>query len=698
MTQETILWFDVESYSECDLRAHGTHRYAEHPSTEVTVAQWAFGDEDPVVVDLTEPDRVVTASEVRFRHGLLDPNVIIYAHNSHFDRTLIRHVWGIDVPIERWRDTMVQAMVHSLPGGLGPVGEICKLGEDQAKIKDGKKLIQLFCKPMPKNSKIRRATRETHPEEWARFLEYSRMDIVSMRAISKKLPKWNMKGAELALWQLDQRINDRGFQCDVEFATKAIEAAKHAQSNLRERIVDATDGAVTSATKRDQLLKHILEEHGVTLPDLTSDTLKRRLEDPELPEAVKLLIAIRLEAGMASSSKYNALVKAVSADGRLRNTLAFAGAQRTGRWAGRIFQPQNMKRPDMDQTAIDLAIEAVMHDCLDLTEAEPMRALANAVRGCIIAPPGKKLCIADLSNIEGRMLAWLAGEEWKLKAFSEYDAGVGPDLYIAAYARAFNVPVVDVKKASRQIGKVMELALGYEGGVGAFLTFASVYQMDLDELAKAVWASATPETIEHGQGMWNWTVKKKRSTFGLTKEVWIACEILKYLWRQAHPAITEFWADAASAVRAAIKNPGQGYWAGKHIMCQRDGGWLRVRLPSGRVLCYFQPEVDDNGQISYAGVNQYTRKWGRIKTYGGKLVENWTQAAARDVMAANMAPIDNAGYAIVASIHDELLTETPDTPEFSSDTLSAMMATNPQWAPGLPLAAAGFETVRYRKD
>lgn len=687
-----ILFADTETYSEVDLRSGATHNYAD--AAEVMLWSYALNDDPVKTWDLTTG----APMPKDLANALYNPAVKLVFQNSAFDRTVLRRGnLHINLPVERFHDTMVQAMVHSLPGGLEKIGQIIGLTEEQAKSKDGKKLIQLFCKPHP-NQKIRRSTRETHPEEWKRFTAYAESDVEAMRHAYKKLPMWNYKGRELALWHLDQRINDRGFQCDVELATKALAAAKTAQATLRDRVRDETEGAVSSATKRDQLLKYILEEHGVTLPDLTSDTLKRRLEDPELPEGVKLLIQIRLEAGMASSSKYKALINAVSPDGRLRNTLQFAGAIRTCRWAGRVFQPQNMKRPDMEQEAIDLVILAVKEECLDLTEVEPMRALANAVRGCIVAPEGKKLCIADLSNIEGRVLVWLAGEAWKLKAFKQYDDGIGPDMYIAAYARAFNMDPAKVGKSGRQKGKVMELALGYQGGVGAFLTFAAVYQMDLDELAKEVWAAASHDALENATNMWNWTVKKKRSTFGLTKEVWVACEVLKALWREAHPSVCELWADAESAMRSAFRTPGVAYSVGKHIKVQRDGVWTRVRLPSGRVLCYLDVQVDDHGGITYQGINQYTRQWGRIKSYGGKFVENWTQAVARDVMGDRMPDIDESGYEIVLSVHDELLTETPDTDEWSSDTLAAMMATNPAWADGLPLAAAGFETYRYRKD
>jgi DNA polymerase len=692
----TTLWFDCESFSECDLKAHGTHRYAEHPSTEITVAQWAIDDSEPVVWDCTY---------LKHGHGydidalLLDPTVTIVAHNSMFDRTLLRHCWGIDVPIERWQDTMIQAMAHGLPGSLDKIGQIVGLEDDQAKDKRGRELIQLFCKPRPKGHTLRRATRDTHPKEWAEFLEYSRQDIVAMRAISQRLPNWNYRAghAELGLWHLDQRINDRGVAVDRDLATAAIEAVRCEQVRLKREVTDQTDGLVTNASQRDNLLAFICAEYGVDLPDMQADTLRRRVDDPDLPEGVRLLLSLRLEATKTSTAKYKALVNATSADGRLRNTLQFAGAQRTARWAGRIFQPQNMPRPDMEQDDIDDGIEALKAGCADLVFPNVMRLTANTVRGCIVAPPHKKLVIADLSNIEGRGLAFLAGERWKLKAFAEFDQGVGHDLYKLAYARSFNVDPKDVTKAGRQIGKVQELGLGYEGGVAAFLTFAAVYNMDLADLAKAVMATATPEALENAQGMWAWAKSKKR-TLGLPMETYVACEILKRAWRDAHPMTSALWKAAGDSVRAAISNPGVTFDIGQHLKARVDGKWLRIRLPSGRYLCYINPRVEDDGQINYFGVSQYTRQWGAIKTYGGKLVENCTQAFARDILAYNMPAIEAKGYEIVLSVHDELLTETPDRPEFNADVLGQMMATAPAWAKGIPLAAAGFETARYRKD
>ena len=702
----TILWLDTETYSECDLKAHGTHRYAEHESTEIMVAQWAWGDDEPIVADCTTDDiddwvllEALKAALREIANG--NPRGIkIRAHNAVFDRTLVRHCWGIDVPAEHWECVMVQALAHGLPGSLDKIGAVLGHADDEAKDKRGRELIQLFCKPRPKSMKLRRATRETHPAEWQTFLEYSRQDVPAMRAVARDLPIWNYREghAELALWHLDQRVNDRGFQADIDLARAAIDAVADETRRLKAATVDATDGAVSGPSKRDLLLTYILAEYGVELPDMKADTLRRRLEDPELPDGVKLLLAIRLEATKTSTAKYKALVNATSADGRLRNTLQFAGAQRTARWAGRIFQPQNLPRPSHGFTdeLQELSIAALKGGYADVV-GDIMQMTSDCIRGAIVAAPGRKLCVADLSNIEGRGLAYLAGEEWKLKAFAEFDAGIGADLYILAYARAFGIAPDAVAKWQRQIGKVMELGLGYEGGVAAFLTFAAVYQMDLEELADAVHTTASKDALAAAYGMWDWTVKKGRSTLGLPKNVWVACEVLKASWRAAHPATVRLWKNAAEAVRLAITTPGTTFDIGQHLKVRRDGAWLRIRLPSGRYLCYLQPKVADDGTVSYMGVSQYTRQWCRIKTYGGRLVENCTQAFARDVLAHSMPMAEAAGYPIVLHVHDELLTEPPDSEDFSHERLAEIMATVPAWARGIPLAAAGFSTHRYAK-
>lgn len=683
------LWLDLETFSEIPIK-NGIHVYAE--GVEIMLFAWAI-DEGPVNVhDLTAdynlPTRLLTA--------LSDESVLIYAHNSHFDRTVLRHAHPRLTPdVTRWRDTMVQALAHGLPGALGALCEVLGVPQDKSKGKEGKSLIQLFCKPRPKNSKLRRATSKTHPEEWRRFVAYAGLDIEAMREVYKRLPKWNYQGTELALWHRDQQINDRGVCMDVQLTQAAIEAVDLEQKRLAKRTQVMTDGEVQAATQRDALIKHIVESYGVELPDMQRSTLERRITDPDLPSAVKELLAIRLQASTTSTSKYKSLMKGVSSDGRLRGTLQFCGASRTGRWAGRLFQPQNLPRPSLEQEQIDEGIEALKAGCADLLFDNIMELTSSALRGCIMAPPGKKLVVSDLSNIEGRKLAWLAGEQWKLNAFREYDEGTGPDLYKLAYARAFNISPDNVDKYQRQIGKVMELGLGFGGGVAAFLTFALVYGLDLDELANAALPNIPRDVIREAKSWYDESVKRK-STYGLSERVFIACDSLKRLWRRAHPETCDFWYELERTVRAAIATPQKTLYCG-YLKIRRDGAWLRIQLPSGRALCYPSPSIE-KGNITYQGVNSYSRKWQRLKTYGGKLVENVTQAAARDVLAGNIPLIEDAGYSIVLTVHDEVICEAPDTDDFNDKALSALLSTNPEWAPDIPLNAGGFEAYHYRKD
>jgi len=305
--------------------------------------------------------------------------------------------------------------------------------------------------------------------------------------------------------------------------------------------------------------------------------------------------------------------------------------------------------------------------------------------------------VADLANIEGRAQAWLAGEVWKLQAFLDYDARTGPDLYILAYSKAFHIPVEEVTKKLRQIGKVMELMLGYEGGVGAYITGAETYSIDLDVMAIAARDSIPLAVWDEVQSYLKWVRKQRRSTYGLTDDVFCVCDSLKRMWRGAHPMIASQWKDLKEATIAAITNPGNTFTCRK-LKLRRDGNWLRIGLPSGRALCYPAPQVDDTGRISYMGQNQYTRQWTRLYTYGGKLFENVCQSLSRDIMYDAMPSIEAAGYEIVLTVHDEVICEAPDSPEFNEEHLSNILATNPSWCKDMPLAAAGFSAYRYRKD
>lgn len=420
------LWFDWETFSEKSLNSAGTYTYAEN--CEPMIATYAWDDEPVQAIDLT----LGLAEDWWIIEDLFAKADRIIAHNAMFDRTVARlnKMYRYVTPREKWRCCMVKALAHGFPGALGKACEILKIGEEDAKlVEDGKKLIHLFCKPTPKNWKIRRATRETHPEEWQRFIDYAVSDITAMRAVWNKLPSWNygeegIGRKELELWWHDQLVNDRGYRIDMDLVDGAIRAVDKEQARLRGRAVELTDGAVTSATKRDAVLNYLVEQHGLILDDLKGSTIERLLDAEYLDDGVKELLRVRLQASSTSTAKYKVLKRATSSDGKLHGTGQFAGAARTRRDAGRLFQHQNLpSRGLLPQDQIDIGIEALLAGCEDMLFENVMLLTTSTIRGTIVPEKGHKFCIADLSNIEGRKLAYLAGENWKLDAFRAFDAG-----------------------------------------------------------------------------------------------------------------------------------------------------------------------------------------------------------------------------------------------------------------------------------
>lgn len=685
----TILFADTETYSSTPIK-NGTYAYAYAPDTEVTLFSYAFDDEPVKVIDLANgeklPKRVLDALE--------DESVTVVFHNAMFDRNVINKSLKINLNPKRLHCTMVQAFAHGLPGKLDVLCDIFKLSEDKAKHKNGRALVLFFCKPKGKDNE--KYTKTTHPAKWEEFKSYAINDTVSMRELYHKIPKWNYVGIEKDLWVLDQHINDRGFTVDLELANKALEAVNIAQNILADRTKEATDGEVAKASQRDVLLKYILKEHGIELPNMQAATLRRRLEDPDLPDAVKDLIAIRLETSTTSTAKYKSLLRAVSSDGKLRGMIQYDGAARTRRASGRTWQIQNLPKPTHSSEDIELGIKAIKSGCADLIFDNVMGITSSCVRGCIIPAEKRKILVSDLSNIEGRIVAWLAGEEWKIKAFRDFDNGIGHDLYKLAYAKAFKKAPEEVTKDERTVGKVLELSMGYAGGVSAFLTFAAIYNLNLDEIAKKVIHTIPKSILTEAKGFYDWTVKCKRSTFGLDKDTFVVCDSLKRMWREAHPAVVSFWAKVEVAAEYAISNKGKRYFATDKVVAVRNGAWLNLILPSGARLCYPAPTLEKN-QISYMGLNQYSKKWQKTKTFGGKLLENLAQSIARDIMYQNMFRVEEAGYTILSHVHDELITEAPDTEEYSAEHLSSLLATNPDWTTDLPLAAGGFACYRYAK-
>lgn len=664
---QKLFFLDCETFSPVPI-SRGSHRYSEE--AEVIVLSWGEGLEGEVRAhDLTADPRV--PHEVT--DAINDPNALIVGQNfGMFDRAQFRNALGLDIRPERVHDTMVQALAHGLPGGLDKLGAIFGISEEDAKMKEGKALIQLFCKPRPKSHKIGRATRHTHPAEWAMFLEYAKSDISAMRYIFQHMPTWNYPGVsngnepgvERRVWELDQRMNDRGFEVDVELAEAALAAVADENKILNERVRDMTADEVDKATRRDRLLRHIAAEYNVFLPDMSRDTLERQIANEDTPDLLKELLAIRLSVATTSNTKYRSLLNSVSYDNRLRGTLQYCGAARTGRWAGRIFQPQNLKRPSMKAKQVELGIAALKAGIAPQCYDDINGLASDALRGCIVAASGKKLLAADLSNIEGRTLAWLAGEQWKLDAFRAFDAGTGPDLYKLAYSRSFDVKVADIEDWMRQIGKVQELALGYQGAAGAFGSMAALYGIDLPE-----------------------------------EKVW---QVVRN-WRAANSNIAQFWADCESAAWNAV-TAGGVHQAGK-IAFEKWRNWLIIHLPGGRRTLNYadpspmrDPKKPGRTVLSYMGLDSYTRRWRRLTTYGGKIVENVTQAVARDVIADAALALDEEGFPLVLSVHDELIAEVKDDGRLTLDQMIRTMTRTPWWADAnLPLAATGFSAYRYRK-
>jgi DNA polymerase len=651
-----ILYLDFETRSKTPIN-HGTHRYA--ADCEIIMTQYAIDNGEVVVTDGLDPalEQLVDMADT----------VVTCAKNG-FDRLVAQYAAGIIIPVEKMEDVAIIALSHGLPAGLDKLCAIMGVAKDLAKDKRGKALIQLFCKPHPDGSW---ADKRTHPIEWQRFREYGGSDILAMRELRRKLPRVNYPSPrEHALWCLDQRMNDRGMAVDLDLARAALTTVAAAKKIMDKRTQEMTDDELRSTTQRDQLLRLVLDEYGVDLPNMQKSTLERRLDDPDLPDGARELLAMRLQTSTTSNAKYTSLLKAVSDDGRLRGSVLFSGAARTKRWSGLVFQPQNLPRPDMPSADIDLGIALIKSGGTHLIFDEPIKVCSNAIRGSIVAAPDKKLVVSDLAQVEARVLPWLAGEQWKLEAFAAYDRGEARDNYVMAYSRSFKVDPDEVNKDQRQTGKTSELSGGYGGAYGAWASMAATLGIEIPPRHEVM-------------------------------------EIIR-AWRAAHPAIcdwdTGLWAQLDRAARMAIQNPGKTYCAGDFIRFERWREWLRMELPSGGFLNYAAPAIiedprfDGRDTVSYMGVNNYTKKWERLTTYGGKLSADATQATAREIMAENLPHIEDCGYLPILLVHDEVVTETPDSENYNANELNLLLADQPKWAPGLPLAAGGFETYRYRKD
>lgn len=757
------LFLDTETFSGVDLKKVGAYAYAEHPTTEIMICTYAIDEGRVQTWDCTESPTMPRELRKALRRVSRKKAKIVMANGLLFDRLVIREKWGIDLPVCQIEDTMIMAFRHALPGSLDMQCQVLGVDAEHAKDKAGKALIKRFCKPTPKTYKIRRYTRETHPEEWAKFLRYAALDIIAMREVYWRIPDWGNTPKEDEILLIDQLINDRGFYVDVDLARAAIKAVQAHKEELKEEAWERFGGKLTG----NDFLPALRDlAPAFTIHNAQKSTLNDLLEDPDFPDEGKVLIEMRLGASSTASTKYNPLVNGLSADGRRRGCLQYGGAKRTLRWAGKGFQPQNLARGEysddhegkikrregesdisfwvrshMLTNGINSLLRGTAHWAYDIS-----KLTASTVRGCIIPAKGKKFVVADYSNVEGRGLAWIAGEKTALMVFR-----AGRDIYCETAGKMFGLDPEYIKanrKDLRQIGKACELGLGYGGGVAAFLQFAKNLGLDLYAMADVmkgtfpdhIWAAAKRgyeyARINEAKRPPKPGKKDERPTYILPKNVWLTCDAIKRMWREAHPKTVAFWAELEDAVLCAIRNPGKAYWAGANVRPdgkkalkivrtkakhdptfdeERDdpnaaGWWLKIELPSGRIMSYpgialsVTTEIDeDTGKkrtstrIKYQGENQTTRQWGFQYTYGGKLTENIVQALCRDILAWSMPGVEAAGYEIVLSVHDELITEVPDTDDYTTEELCALMCDLPVWAKGFPLAAEGDIMYRYRK-
>lgn len=732
----SYLFLDFETFSEADLKKVGSYAYAEHPTTEVLICTYAFDDEPVQVWDCTDGSDMPGDLHRALRR-LVKPNSrikMVWHNGGLFDRLIMKHCWDFDIPVSNTIDTMIWAFRHALPGSLDALCEVLGVSADNAKDKRGKALIQRFSKPTPKNYKIRRYTAETHPDEWALFIKYAVSDITAMREVFHKLPRWGNSEFEDRLLELDQLINDRGFKVDVALAEAAIEAVEKHKAQLQEEAQRKYGGSLTG---KDFLpiLRELAPAHRIH--NAQKSTLNDLLADDDLPDDARTIIEMRLGAASTASTKYNPLLLGRSSDDRRRGCLQYGGAKRTLRWAGKGFQPQNLARGYYHDDELDKGISALLkgraHRRFDVA-----KLTASTVRSCIIPEAGHKFVVADYSNVEGRGLAWLAGEETALDTFR-----AGLDIYCVTAGKMFGMDPDDIKKnfkEIRQIGKACELGLGYEGGVGAFVTFAKNLGLDLIEMAKTmdgtfpdhIWAATARgyewARIQEAKRPPHPGEKDDRPSYILDKKVWRTCDAIKRMWRESHPETVAFWRDLKDGILAAVRNPGREFWAGAHLRKNGErairiwrtvetdssgrkvpGWWLCMELPSGRILSYpgigvsVTKETDEDGRVNtnvrikYQGENQLTRQWTTLYTHGGKACENIVQALCRDLLAYAMINVEGGGYPIVLSVHDELVCETPDTPEYTVAELEKLMCALPEWAEGFPLVAEGAEMKRYAK-
>lgn len=642
------LLIDLETYSSADITKTGAFKYVEAPDFEILLLAYAWDDGPVNVIDLARGE---VLEYMELRNSILDPNIVKVAHNSAFERACLSRVTGRDLPPEEWEDTMILAAMNGLPLSLDAAGAALEL-KDQ-KIKEGTSLISYFCKPCKPtiaNGGRTRNLPKHAPDKWARFVEYCRRDVEVEQAIYYRLRDFPVTAFERRVWALDARINERGVQVDTDLAEAAIAVDEaftttHAAEMQRLTGLDNPNSVAQ--------LKDWLSAVGVNVDSLNKATvqdLKAKVSDP----TTRRVLELRQLLGKTSTTKYAAMTNAVCKDSRVRGLLQYYGAGRTGRWAGRLVQVQNLPQNHLDGIAdVRELVKQRDLDTLELAFDSVPDVLSQLIRTAFVAKPGCTFLVADYSAIEARVIAYLAGEKWRQEVFAN-----GGDIYCSSASAMFKVPVVKhgINGHLRQKGKIAELACGYGGGVGALKAFGA-------------------------------------DKMGLTED---EMQQIVTQWRAASPTIPRFWRDVESAAKRALNNPGRTATVPCGVKYRMDDDALRCLLPSGRVLSYWGAWLDSDGSICFMGQSQTTRQWEKTETWGGKLVENIVQAYARDCLAVAMVRLEAEGWHICFHVHDEVIVEAPEGSRW--EDVAEVMGRPIDWAPGLILRGDGYETKFYMKD
>ena len=643
---------DIETYSSVNLQKCGVYAYAESPDFTVLLFGYAWDNEPAQVIDLTAGSGLPR----ELQYSLYDPEILKTAFNANFERVCLAAYMGSILPPEQWTCTAVLARHLGLPAGLDGVGKVLGLPDDKQKQKIGLSLIRYFsipCKPTKVNGGRTRNFPEHDPEKWAQYIDYCRQDVESEREIRNRLSRFHVLETEQPLWVLDQHINDRGVGVDIIFAKRAIEIDEIIKARLFDQAQELT--GLDNPKSSHQLKAWIKNTAGVEVDSLNKKEISA-VREAANNDAVDDMLDIRASLSKTSTEKYNAMIRTVCEDGRIRGLTQFYGAARTGRWAGRLVQMQNLPQNKMPERDLDTARQLVRAgdiETLEMLFDDVAGTLSQLIRTAFVPFKGNRLIVADFSAIEARVIAWLADEQWRLDVFNTHGK-----IYEASAEQMFNLPPGSVGKSDpmRQKGKVAELALGYGGSVGALINMGAL-------------AMGIPEN---------------------------ELKPLVYTWRAANKAITKFWWDNDAAAKATI-NTGTPSYLPHGIAYRKQGSLLRLRLPSGRELSYVKPMIINN-DVTYEGAMSGSGNWGRIQSYGPKLVENIVQAVARDCLAEAITAVEAAGYPVIFHVHDELVCEVPEAQaETALKDILEIMGRNLPWAEGLPLEGDGYSCEYYMK-